>query len=71
MSDAHEGTTDVVRRRLEAAGIRVSGEELDVATDLYRFYKEQVQRLYDAPGVRYSEPALVFRAAPPLDDWKG
>jgi hypothetical protein len=70
VSDSDDAATDAVRHRLNAAGIVISDEELDVAIDLYRFYRDHMHLLYDGPEVRYSEPALVFRAAPPLEDWR-
>jgi hypothetical protein len=71
MSDADDGAVEAVRCRLDAAGIDVSDEELAVAADVYRFYRKHLHLLYEPPEVRYSEPALVFRAAPPLSDWPG
>jgi hypothetical protein len=71
MSDSNDRAADAARSRLDAAGIDVTDEELAVAADVYRFYRSHVHLLYEAPEVRYSEPALMFRAAPPLDDWTG
>ncbi len=73
MSDAQAGdrATEEVCGRLRAAGIAVSDEELAAATGLYRFYQAGLHLLYEPPEVRYAEPAVVFRAAPPFVEWPG
>jgi hypothetical protein len=71
MSELNDGAADAARSRLDAAGIDIGDEELAVAAEVYRFYRGHVHLLYEAPDLRYAEPALVFRAAPPLDDWTG
>jgi hypothetical protein len=71
MSDEDDRAVDAVQRRLEAAGISVSDEELAVAVGVYRFFQAGMRLLYNLPEVRYAEPAVVFRPDPPLDDWTG
>jgi hypothetical protein len=64
-----DGATAAVRSRLRAARITVSDDELEATVETYRFLQAGLRSLYDATGVRYAEPALVFRAAPTTVVW--
>lgn len=59
----------VVDAKLAAAGVDPSDDERAALVELYATVKPGVEALYALRGVRYESPALVFQAAPKLDDW--
>jgi hypothetical protein len=65
---AEEGTLEL-RRRLAAAGLHPSQDELAAMASIYGRLTPDVEALYTAPTVRYEQPALRFRAGDTGPRW--
>jgi hypothetical protein len=64
-----ENPAAVVRTLLAAAHLPASDREVGALADGYAGQRAAVDALYAAPGVRYVDPALRFRAEARLTDW--
>ncbi len=62
---------DATEAMLAATGLEPSPEDREALGRLYDRIKPGVEAMYDLPEARYEVPALGFRAAPKLDDWRG
>lgn len=53
---------DHVRDLLTQHGLRASQEEVTDLAEAYRASRQRIKSLYTMEGVRYEQPALIFRA---------
>lgn len=64
---ADAGTVDAM---LAATGITVSEDERELLVQTFALYRSGIAALHAVEEARYEAPALVFQAAPKLDEWR-
>jgi hypothetical protein len=69
MSDPEETDLTTVRLALRASALPATEQEIRMLATGYPHQRAAVDALYDAPGVRYVDPALRFRAQARITDW--
>jgi hypothetical protein len=62
-------TEETVRLLLTAAALPATEPEIQALATAYPHQRAAVDALYAAPGVRYADPALRFRAEARITDW--
>lgn len=62
MSTPTHSDETIVEALLQQHHLTVPADELDLLVAAYRARRAAVQALYELPGVRYEEPAVIFDA---------
>jgi hypothetical protein len=62
-------TTRTVRLMLDASALPATELETQALAAAYPLQRKAVNALYEAPDVRYADPALRFRAQARITDW--
>jgi hypothetical protein len=63
MTEANAEIEATVRGLLGASGLALSEEQIAGFVRIYPTLRQQADRLYAIPELRYEEPALTFRAS--------